>query len=227
MERVRAEKRKVLGADWTSASTPQHRRPAPATAPGARMTRRGRGSVTHTDAVTPGMRLLTPMITTKPTTWPGVATGWRGAIRTRAAVLRGLVHERGIGARDVRALIDEGRQVLETGSAWRLEIDLAQARQRGVRCGLPARPRGRARAVIQAREQHCANARAGLGAMLNNNNYTNPNASAQAKTTERHTATNPRLTDPSPLSIPDTQVESYRAARTEPFRAGGGAGRSG
>ena len=45
---------------------------------------------------------------------------------------------------------------IETGRARRLQVDLAQPRRRGVRRGLPARSRVRARTVVQTREQHAS-----------------------------------------------------------------------
>ena len=87
---IRAEKWNVRGAPLTSASVSQQSRPAPATAPGARVTRSCLGSVTHTVGFTPGIGLITPTVTTKPTTCPGEATGWIGTIRTFAAVRRGV-----------------------------------------------------------------------------------------------------------------------------------------
>ena len=89
-----------------------------------------------------------------------VLTGRRLHVRDRVHPGSGTLHpsrdvdERGVGARDIGALVDRGRQVVEAGCIRRLEVDLAQARQRRVRCGLPARSCGRARPVVQAREQH-------------------------------------------------------------------------
>ena len=74
-ETTRAEKRNVRGDPLTSASESQHSRPPLATAPGARTTRSCLGSVTHTVGFTPGIGLITPTVTTNPTTCPGAATG--------------------------------------------------------------------------------------------------------------------------------------------------------
>jgi len=87
-ETIRAEKRNVRGVPLASASASQHKRPTPPTAPGARVTRSCLGTVAHTVGFTPGTGLITPIVTTKPTMCPGVATGWMGTIRTLAAVWR-------------------------------------------------------------------------------------------------------------------------------------------
>src|SRR6202012_1313897 len=70
---TRAEKPNDRGAPLTSASASQHKRPRAATAPGARTTRSTGGTVTHTEGIPPGIRLITPIVTTNPTTWPGLA----------------------------------------------------------------------------------------------------------------------------------------------------------
>ena len=54
------------------------------------MTRRVLGTATHTLGITPGVCLVAVIVITKPTTWPGVATGSMGTIRTFAAVLSGV-----------------------------------------------------------------------------------------------------------------------------------------
>ena len=89
-ETMRPENRKLLGLPLTSASRSQHRRSAPAIAPGAAMTRSVLGTDTHTLGITPGARLVAATVITNPTARPGTATGSIGTIRTLAALLAGV-----------------------------------------------------------------------------------------------------------------------------------------